>query len=236
MSKKARATRRMMRTGAWLGCGVALAVLVAAPAHAQGVTGENMAAYSTPKPSGAIGTFAWYANGAYAAGPTTLYGNAFLPGLAMDLWFNPWLSVGAWGMTGAFGGALGGVVGPFTNGDLELKAKLAQTGTGAYAVALTGDLGGELRSIGIGTGTSPKLGGILDMYLPSNFVLQARLDWAPWLYVNSAQTNVFDYKLGLGWQLFHGLGVDAGLRGQTAIATANALSLNGPYLGFGYVF
>lgn len=236
MKKLARAPRRMTQTGVWLGCGLALAVSYAAPALAQVATDENMGAYSSPKPSGAIGTFAWYANGAYASGPTTLYGNAFLPGLAVNVWFNPWLSVGAWGMTGAFGGALGTVVGPFTNGDLEVKAKLAQTGTGVYAVALTGDIGGELRSLGVGTGTSPKLGGIFDMNLPSNFVLQARLDWAPWLYVNSAQTNVFDYKVGLGWQLFHGLGIDAGFRGQTAIATANALSLNGPYLGFGYLF
>lgn len=207
----------------------------APPAWALATMGE-VPVYATHKPSGAIGTFAWYANGQYAAGATSLSGNALLPGLGVNVWFNPYFSIGAWGMTGAFGGALGGVVGPFTNGDIEAKLKVAQTGTGAFAVALTGDLGGELRSLGVGTGVSPKVGGIVDFNLPSHFSLQARLDWAPWLFVNSVQTNVLDYKLGLGWQLFHGLGLDVGVRGQSAFAPGNFLTLNGPYLGFGYVF
>jgi hypothetical protein len=223
-----------MKMGSMGLVGLGALLLGAAPAMAQATPGE-VSAYASHKPSGSLGTFAWYANGQYTAGPAYLTGNAFLPGLAVNVWFNPFFSIGAWGMTGAFGGALGGVVGPFTNGDLEAKLKIAQT-SGAYGIGLTADLGGELRSIGVGTGTSPKLGGIVDFNLPSHMAMQARLDWAPWLYVNNVQSNVLDYKLGIGWQLFHGLGVDLGLRGQTAFAPGNLLSLNGPYMGFGYLF
>lgn len=210
---------------------------LSAPAQAQAPTGETTP--SGYQPSGAIGTFAWYANGNYFAGPSALSANSFMPGLAMSLALSPIFSVGAWGMTGAFGGALGGVVGPFTNADLEGKLKLAQTPAGA----LTGDLGIAVRSIGVGdlssprlVGVSPKLGAIFDMSLPGRTFLQVRGDWAPLMYLDGARTDLFDYKVGFGWQLFRGLGVDLGLRGQTAIRPSNTLSLNGPYLGFGYVF
>lgn len=217
-----------------IGMGVILVALAPGVALAQipGATAE----YSTRKPSGALGTFAWYANGQYSVGNAVLSGNTLLPGIALNLWVNPWLSFGAWGMTGTFGGTLAGVVGPFTSADLEAKLKLAQSGTGAFDAALTGDVGMELRAAGIGVGTSPKVGGIFDLYLPSHFTLQARLDLAPWLVVLGAPTTVMDYKLGLGWQMFHGLGLDVGLRGQAAVAQGSALSLLGPYVGFGYVF
>ncbi|HEY9900037.1 MAG TPA: hypothetical protein V6D00_12725 [Pantanalinema sp.] len=207
------------------------------PAQAQAPTGE--AALSGYQPTGAIGTFAWYANGSYFAGPSTLSANAFMPGIAVSLALTPSFSVGAWGMTGPFGGALGGVVGPFTNADLEGKFRLAQGPAGA----LTGDAGIAVRSIGVGdlssprlVGVSPKLGAIFDMRLAGPVFMQVRGDWAPFMFLDGARTDLFDYKLGFGWRLFQGLGVDVGLRGQTAIAPTNTLSLNGPYLGFGYVF
>lgn len=210
---------------------------LSAPALAQAPAGE--ATVSGYQPSGAIGTFAWYANGNYASGATSLSSNAFMPGLAMSVGLTPTFSLGAWGMTGAFGGALGGVVGPFTNADLEGKLKLAQTPVGG----LTGDFGLAVRSIGVGdlssprlVGVSPKLGAIFDLSLPGRTFLQVRGDWAPFMYLDGARTDLFDYKLGVGWQLFRGLGVDIGLRGQTAIGPTNTISLNGPYVGFGYVF
>lgn len=217
--------------------GMVSGALASSPAGAQlGSDTYSPSRFAGPKPSGAIGTFAWYANGNYTAGPTNLVGNAFLPGLALNVWFTPWLSVGLWATSGAFGGTLGPVATPFTNAEVEIKTKLLQTGGGLYAVGLTADLGGVVRSVGVGSGTSPKLGAILDMNLPSRFALQARLDWAPWLFVEGLQTNVFDYKLGLGRPLFPGVGFDFGLRGQTGVAPGSVLSLNGPYLGVGWIF
>ncbi len=217
--------------------GIVAGALLGSPAWAQ-VPAEpySPARYTSPKPSGAIGTFAWYANGNYTSGPTNLVGNAFLPGLAMNVWFTPWLSAGVWATTGVFGGTLGPVASPFTNAEAEIKAKIFQTGGGTFGSALTADLGGVVRTVGVGSGTSPKLGAIFDMNLPARFALQARLDWAPWLFVNGLQTNVFDYKLGLGRPLFPGIGLDFGVRGQTAVAPDSLLSLNGPYLGVGWVF
>lgn len=211
--------------------------LASSPALAQ-IANETYSPtrYTSPKPSGAIGTFAWYANGNYTAGDINLVGNAFLPGLALNVWFTPWLSAGAWATSGAFGGTLGPVATPFTNAELEIKAKIFQTGGGVYATGLTADLGGVIRTVGVGSGTSPKLGAIFDMNLPARFALQARLDWAPWLYVNGLQTNVFDYKLGLGRQFLPGIGIDLGVRGQTAVAPGNLLNLIGPYMGVGWVF
>lgn len=216
--------------------GIVAGVLCAGPAWAQ-IANEaySPTRYTSPKPSGAIGTFAWYANGNYAAAGTNLVGNAFLPGLALNVWFTPWLSAGAWATSGAFGGTLGPVATPFTNAEVEIKAKIFQTG-GSFATGLTADLGGVVRTVGVGTGTSPKLGAIFDMALPARFALQARLDWAPWLFVNGLQTNVFDYKLGVGRSIFPGIGIDMGLRGQTGVAPDSLLSLNGPYLGVGWVF
>jgi hypothetical protein len=218
--------------------GLVLAGLgLASPARAQAPTGE--AAVPGYQPAGAIGTFAWYANGNYFSGPTALSANAFMPGIAMSLGLTPTFSVGAWGMTGPFGGALGGVIGPFTNADLEGKLRLAQGAAGT----LTGDVGIAVRAIGVGdlssprlVGVSPKLGTIFDMRLPGNTFLQARGDWAPLMFLDGARTDLFDYKLGIGWRLFRGLGVDVGFRGQTAVSPSNIISLNGPYLGFGYVF
>ncbi|HEY9855651.1 MAG TPA: hypothetical protein V6D05_07930 [Stenomitos sp.] len=217
--------------------GVVAGTLVSVPAWAQ-VPAEpySPARFAGPKPSGAIGTFAWYATGTFSAADVNLVGNAFLPGLALNVWFTPWLSAGAWGTTGAFGGTIGPVASPFTNAELELKAKLFQTGAGLFGSGLTADFGGVFRTIGIGSGTSPKLGAIFDMNLPARFALQARLDWAPWLYVNGLQTNVFDYKLGVGHPLWPGFGLDVGLRGQAVFAPGNTMSLTGPYIGVGYVF
>lgn len=217
--------------------GMVAGALVSGPAWAQvKVDPYSPGLYSGPKPSGAIGTFAWYANGNFSAADVNLVGNAFLPGLAMNMWFTPWLSAGAWATTGAFGGTLGPLATPFTNVEVEIKAKLLQTGGGLYAVGLTTDLGGVVRTVGLGSGASPKLGAIFDMNLPARFALQARMDWAPWLFVNGLQTNVFDYKLGLGRPLFPGLGFDFGVRGQTAVAPGSMLNLIGPYLGVGWVF
>ncbi|MNY04851.1 hypothetical protein D3C86_1375530 [compost metagenome] len=56
------------------------------------------------------------------------------------------------------------------------------------------------------------------------------------MYLDGMRTDLFDYKVGFGWRLVQGLGVDLGLRGQTAVGPTNVISLNGPYLGFGYVF
>lgn len=214
-----------------------LGMLASIPARAQvPVQPYAPARHTSPKPSGAIGTFAWYANGNYTAENVALMGNAFLPGLALNVWFTPWLSAGAWATTGAFGGTIGPLASPFTNAEAEIKAKLFQTGRGVFDAGLTADLGGVVRTVGVGSGSSPKLGGIFDMNLPGRFALQARLDWAPWLYVAGLQTNVFDYKLGLGHPLWPGIGIDFGLRGQTAVAPGSLLSLNGPYLGVGWVF
>lgn len=210
---------------------------LAAPASAQPpVAATTAMGY---QPSGAIGTFAWYANGNYFAGPTTLSANAFMPGIAMSMGVTPAFSLGAWGMTGPFGGALGGVVGPFTNADLEGKLRLAQGPAGA----LTADAGIAVRAIGVGdlssprlVGVSPKIGAIYDKRLAGTTFLQVRTDWAPLMFLDGARTDLFDYKVGFGWRLFQGLGVDMGLRGQTAVAPTNVISLNGPYLGFGWVF
>lgn len=217
--------------------GMVAGALASSPAWAQvGSDAYSPTRFAGPKPSGAIGTFAWYANGNYTAGDVNLVGNAFLPGLALNVWFTPWLSVGAWATSGAFGGTLGPVATPFTNAEVEFKSKLFQTGGGLYGMGLTADLGGVIRTVGVGSGVSPKLGGIFDMNLPARFALQARLDWAPWLYVNGLQTNVFEYKLGLGRPLFPGFGIDVGMRGQTGVAPGSVLSLNGPYLGVGWIF
>lgn len=217
--------------------GVIAAVVMISPARAQVPADPySPTLHSGPKPSGAIGTFAWYASGNYTAGDINLVGNAFLPGLALNVWFTPWLSLGAWGTSGAFGGTIGLVASPFTNAEVEIKTKLFQTGTGLFDAGLTADLGGVIRTVGVGSGASPKLGAIFDMNLPARFALQARLDWAPWLYVNGLQTNVFDYKLGVGHSLVGSFGMDIGVRGQAGIAPGNVLHLIGPYLGVGYVF
>lgn len=214
-----------------------LGVLPTAPAFAQqATTGSAIAQYSTYKPSGSIGTFGWYANGLYSSGAISQTSNAFLPGFAANLWLNPFFSVGVWGTTGYFGGNLAGISGPFTNADIEGKLKLAQTGIGAFDASLTGDLGLALRSVGAGTGVSPKVGALLDVYLPSSFSWQSRLDWAPWLNVNGVPSSVIDYKLGFGWRLMPGLGMDVGIRGQSAFTSTSLFTYNGPYLGFGYVF
>ena len=105
-------------------------------------------AYSTPKPSGAVGIFGWYPF--MSAGGTTSSTHA--PGIAANLWFTPNLSFGVWGFTAPFS------TGAVTSADLEGKIKFFQSGTGAFSWALTGTGGVKYLSYSPGTGVGVALG------------------------------------------------------------------------------
>ena len=74
------------------------------------------------------------------------------------------------------------------------------------------------------------------MNLPQRFVLQGRLGYTPWLSIASANRQVLDGKLGLGYSLTNMVGLDAGLRTQTVLSGPDTYNLVGPYLGVGFVF
>jgi hypothetical protein len=214
-----------------LGTGLVLAY--SAPGFAQMRTSQPqrpsgaVTAYSTPKPSGALGLFGWYP---FLSSPATS-ASALAPGLAANLWFTPNLSFGIWGFTAAFPG-----YGNVTSADLEGKVKFFQSGTGVFGWALTGTGGAKYLSYTPGTGVGVALGLILDVNLPQRFVLQGRVGYTPWLSIAGTNRMVLDGKLGIGYSLTNILGVDAGLRTQTLLSGPETYNLVGPYLGLGFVF
>lgn len=214
-----------------IGTGVVLAIT--APAWAQMRTSQPQSpsgavtAYSTPKPSGSIGLFGWYPF--LSAGPVSA--STFAPGIAGNLWFTPNLSFGIWGFTGAFPD-----FGNLTSADLEAKVKFFQSGTGAFAWALTGTGGAKYLAYAPGTGVGVGVGLIFDMNLPQRFVLQGRLGYTPWLSIAAANRQVLDGKLGIGYSFTHPVGLDLGLRTQTVLTGPDPYNLVGPYLGVGFVF
>lgn len=222
-----------MRTALWaMAIGTGL-VLTSLPASAQMRTSTPsrpsgaISAYSTPKPSGAVGVFGWYPF--LSAGATSA--SAFAPGLAANLWFTPNLSFGIWGFSTAFPG-----YGNVTSADLEAKVKFFQSGTGVFGWALTGTGAAKYLSYLPGTGVGVGLGLIFDWNLPRGFVLQGRAGYTPWLTIAGINRPVLDGKLGLGFPLTDMFGLDLGLRSQTLLAGPETYSLFGPYLGVGFVF
>lgn len=183
-------------------------------------------AYSTPKPSGAVGLFGWYP---FLSGPATAA--TFAPGLAANLWFTPNLSFGIWGFTGAFPD-----YGNLTSADLEAKVKFFQSGTGAFAWALTGTGGLKYLAYAPGAGAGVTLGVIFDLNLPRRFILQGRLGYTPWLGIAGSNRQVLDGKLGIGYSFTPMFGLDAGVRTQTVLTGSDPYNLVGPYLGVGFVF
>lgn len=223
-----------MRKALWaLAIGTGIVLTTSAPGFAQMRTSQPqrpsgaVTAYATPKPSGAVGLFGWYpflSSGATSA-------STLAPGIAANLWFTPNLSFGVWGFTGAFPN-----YGHVTSADLEGKVKFFQSGTGAFAYALTGTGGLKYLSYAPGTGVGIALGLILDWNLPQRFVLQGRIGYSPWLSIAGINRPVLDGKIGLGYSLSSMVGLDAGLRTQTLLSGPDTYNLVGPYLGLGFVF
>lgn len=222
-----------MRKALWataVGAGVVLASGMPGWAQMRTSSPQGSAAvtaYSTPKPSGAVGLFGWYPF--LSAGGTSA--SAIAPGIAANLWFTPNLSFGVWGFTGGFPG-----YGSVTSADLEGKVKFLQTGTGVWGLGLTAAGGVKYLSYSPGTGVGVALGVIMDWNLPNRFVLQGRLGYTPWLNVTGVNSQVLDTKLGLGYGLTSMIGLDAGLRTQSVLTGPSTYQLVGPYVGMGFVF
>lgn len=223
-----------MRQAFWAAlAAVGVLTVTTAPAFAQMRISQPqrasgaVTAYSTTKPSGAIGVFGWYpflsAGAVSAAAP--------VPGLAANLWFTPNLSFGVWGVTGAFPG-----YGNITSADLEGKVKFFQSGTDAFSWALTATGGAKFLSYSPGTGVGLSLGLIADWYLPQRFVAQGRLGYTPLMSLAGANRQVLDGKLGLGYAFTDMVGLDVGLRTQNILSGPDLYQLTGPYLGLGFVF
>lgn len=228
-----RKTQRIRKLLGAVAIGAGLVLAAHAPAFAQMRTSQPsrpsgaVTAYSTPKPSGAVGIFGWYPF--MSAGATSA--STLAPGLAANLWFTPNLSFGIWGFTGAFPG-----YGNVTSADLEAKVKFFQSGTGVFGWALTGTGAAKTLSYLPGTGVGVSLGLIFDWNLPQNLILQGRVGYTPWLGIAGVNRPVLDGKLGLGTSLTSMFGLDVGLRTQSILASSETYTMVGPYLGLGFVF